>query len=178
MIRYSVTFNAQAETAAQDVFELVAAAGKNLRVAEIFLSQYSDFADAQDEILSILFMRGHTTAGSGGAAVTPRPLNRYAPAALFTAARNNDTVATSGTIHTLIADGFNVRAGWYWKAPPFDPEGGFQMQLPTSPYAGAALKMPDQIILGPSERGVLRITVPADSLTLNGTIFVDEFGPT
>lgn len=175
MNRFSVTLNAVAVSAAQDVFELTSGKSSNLRIAEMFLSQYSDFADAQDEILSVLFIRGHTTAGSGGAAVTPRPFNRYLPAATFTAARNNTTVASAGTTHTLIADGFNVRAGWYWKAPPLDLDRA-QLDFQNAPYAGIARRMPDQIILGPAEIGVLRITVPADAITMNATIVVDEFG--
>lgn len=173
MIMYSATFIAVSIAAAQDAFEIVAPKNKSVRIAEIYLAQYSDFADAEDEILSVLVQRGYTTAGSGGAAITPRPFNRYLPAAETTVARNNTTVATSGTIHTLIADGFNVRAGWFWRAPPLDLS-RFEYNLPTSPYAGLAAKMGNQIILGPSERAVVRLTVPADALTANGTLIFDE----
>ncbi len=174
MIRYTVPLSAVAVSAAQDLFEIVSFRGGNVRVDQIMVAQYSDFADAEDEILSLLVMRGHTTAGSGGAAVTPRPWNRYANAAKFTAARNNTTVASAGTPHTLIADGFNVRAGYYWKAPPVDLK-GLKLLLNSAPYGGVADRMPEQIIVGPSERLVLRITVPADVITMNATIVVDEF---
>lgn len=151
---YSVVFSAVAVTAAQDVFEISPADDKPLRVHGVFLGQYTDFTDTQDELLSWQVIRGFTAGGSGGSSITPRPLDRSGSAAGFTAEANNTTVANTGTTHTLHADAFNVRAGLghFWT-----PE-----TMPMVSQADTTL--------------VVRITAPADSITLNGTLYVEELG--
>jgi hypothetical protein len=153
---YSVTFSAVAVTAAQDVFELATAADSQLRIHEVRLGQYTDFGDAAAEILSVQIIRAHTTTGSGGAAATPSNLTNPATGFLasgVTAATNNTTVATSGSPLVLIADTFNIASGW-WYCPPED----------------------ERIHVAKSSRVVVRITIPADSLTMNGTIIFSEIG--
>ena len=152
MTVFAATFAAVAVTAAQDAFEIVAPADSRVRIREVRLAQYSDFGDAQAEILSVRIMRGHGTAGSGGAAVTPGNLESWGRAAGATVAANNTTVATGGSPVTLVADGWNVAAGWWWY-PADDSE---------------------RISLEPGERLVVRITAPADSLTVNGTVVFEE----
>lgn len=149
---YSLTLTGVAVSAAQDIFELVAAATTRVHIHEIVIGQYSDAGDTEDELLGILLMRGHSTTGSGGAAVTPVKWNPYLRAAAATAARNNTTVASGGSPVTPVADAFNVRAGWYWRAPA----------------ENAAL------VLEPSARFVARITAPADALTMNATLVFSE----
>lgn len=148
---YSATFAAIAATAAQDAFEIVAPADKWVQIIDVSLNQYTDFGDAAAEILSVTILRGHTTSGSGGAAVTPQPLKSGGAAATATVERNNTTVATNGSPVTLVADAWNISAGWL--LPP-------------------ALR--GAIWLAPSERAVVRISVPADSLTINGTLTFRE----
>ena len=156
---YSATFSAISVSAAQDVFEVVAAATARVAIREIVLGQYSDFGDAEDELLSVQVIRGYTTSGSGGASVTPRPLNSYDRDAVTTVERNNTTQASAGTAHVLIADSFNVRAGWY---------------LGSKNYVTSEYGREHGILLKPSERLVVAITVPADALTMNGTIVFEE----
>jgi hypothetical protein len=71
---------------------------------------------------------------------------------------NNTTVANTGTPDELISDTMNIAAGWWWEAPR-DRDGRVQ---------GIQVK--------PSQRLVVRITAPADALTMNGTLVFEELG--
>lgn len=155
MAIFVATFAAVAVTAAQDVFEIVAPASSRLLIREIRLGQYSDPGDAQAEMLSVQIIRGYTTSGSGGASVTPVNFSPVSGAAspLATVERNNTTVAQDGTGAVLLADTFNVMGGWrYYPVPE------------------------ERIEVGVSQRLVVRITAPADSLTMNGTMVYEEVG--
>lgn len=153
MTTFTAAFSAVAVSAAQDLFEIVSASNDRVRIREIRLGQYSDFGDAQAEILSITLIRGFTVSGSGGSSVTPANIHPWSRAARTTVEANNTTVANTGTTETLIADTFNVAAGW-WYLP--DEE--------------------EMIWLSPSTRLVVRTTAPADPLTMNGTIVFEEMG--
>lgn len=157
---FTATFSAVAVSAAQDVFEIVAHASSRVSICEISLGQYSDAGEAEAELLSIQVIRGFTTTGSGGAAVTPANLSPWSRAAVTTVARNNTTVAQDGTGVTLISDVMNVQAGWAYR-PQYDPLN------PTTD---------ERIWLAPGDRLVVRITAPADAVTMNGTIKFEEVG--
>lgn len=149
---YTVSFAAVAATAQQDLFEIVATAGRPCRIRGIKLSQSSEVGDAQEEQLHLLFKSGQTTSGSGGSAPTPVPLDVNDAAAGFTAEANNTTKASAGTIVTHLADSWNVRGEYMWMMPPemcFHLTGGrrFTVELATT---------------------------PGDSITLNGTLWVEE----
>lgn len=151
---YTISFTAVAVTAQQDLFELVAAAGKPFKVNAISLSQSSEVGDAAEEGLSILIKSGQTTSGSGGSAPTPVPLNVTDSAAGITSETNNTTKASAGTIVTHHADNWNIRQPFFLVFPDaMKPEiaGGRRMTV---------------------ELG----TTPADSITMSGTIYVEEFG--
>jgi len=152
---YTVQFNAVAATAQQDFFELTNAATSVLFIHSVELSQSSDYGDAQDEGLSILMKRGvSTTSGSGGSAPTPAKLETGTTAATATAEVNNTTKQTGGTITTLRADVWSVRAPYLY--------------LPTPEM---------RIVLAPSERFTVELaTTPADSLTCNGTLTYERIG--
>lgn len=151
---YSVSFAGVAVTAQQDLFELVAAAGKPFRILGFELSQSSDVGDAAEEGLSILLKSGSTTSGSGGSTPTPVANNVTDAAAGITAEANNTTKATSGTIVTHYATNWNVRMP-------------LLIMLPE--------KLQPEIAGG--RRATLELgTTPADSLTVSGTIWVEEFG--
>lgn len=151
---YTVSFSAVAVTAAQDLFEVVAAAGKPLEICAVHLSQLTETGDAAEEGLGLLFERGHSASGSGGSAFTPVPLNSTDTAAGFSAEVNNTTNAATGTIVTLHADNWNIRIPYIW--------------MPT----------PDcRIHVAGGERFVVELlTAPADSVTMSGTIVVIEHG--
>lgn len=149
---YSVTFSAVAVTAAQDLFEITPADDKPVEIVGIELGQTSDAGDAQDELLQISIIRGHTTSGLGGTAPTPVPVGPNSAAAGFTAEVNNTTIASVGTTTTLHTGAWNVRAGYInW----FPPEA-----RPAATQANTTI--------------VVRQTAPADSITMSGTLWVRE----
>jgi hypothetical protein len=149
---YAVTFNAVAVTAASDLFELTPADDKPFEIVGIELGQYTDAGDAADKLLGLQIIRGFTSSGSGGSSATPTPISPNAGAAGFTAEVNNTTLANTGTTTTLLSTAFNVRAG-YINYFPADAR----------PVAGQG-----------NTTIVVRMTAPADSITLNGTIYVRE----
>lgn len=152
MRMYTVSFSSVAVTAQQDLFEITAASGKRCRIRGIFLSQSSEVGDAQEEGLAILVKSGQTTSGSGGSAPTPVPLDFNDTAAGFAAETNNTTKASAGTIVTHHADNWNIRAPFVWMLPP---EMCFH-------------------VTGSRRLTVELATTPADSITMSGTMVVEE----
>ena len=151
---YSATFTAVAVTAAQDLFEVVAPADSIVVIHGVEISQHTDVGDAAEEILRISIDRGAATSGSGGSSVTPAPLNFGDAAFGGTVEANNTTIASTGTIVTLHSSAWNIRMPWLWLPSP-------EMR----------------IILSPSQRLTVElIAAPADSITTNGTIYLEEIG--
>ena len=154
---YAVSFSAVAVSAAQDLFELTAPANAaaRIRLHSLSVIQTSDVAAADSEVLSVTLLRysSASTSGSGGSAATPVALESGDPAATFAAEANNTTAATGGTNVTLAVTGFNVLAGLEWSLP-----------IPPDRKPAA--------ING--ERLVLRLSAPADALTVSGTAIVEE----
>lgn len=151
---YTVVFSSVAVTAQQDFFEIVAAAGKNVEVMGLFLSQSTEVGDAQEEGLAILIKSGQTTSGTGGSAPTPIPNCITSSAAGFTAEVNNTTKATAGTIVTHHSDNWNVRMPFIMLFPEdmrFQLTGGERLTVELA-------------------------TTPADSITVSGTLYLREFG--
>lgn len=149
---YSVPFSAVSISAAQDVWEITPADDKPCRILGFCLGQYSDVGDANSENLSVTVIRGYTTSGSGGSTPTPTPMDGIDTAAGFSAEMNNTTVASTGSPVTLWADVWNTQAGymvWF-------PEGA----QPQASQANTTI--------------VVRITAPADAITANGCIVVQE----
>lgn len=160
---FSAAFAAVAVgAAAQDVFEILASATSRLRIREIRLGQYSDAGDASAEMLSVQIIRGYTTPGEAGAAVTPINLQPWSRAASASVARNNTTLAQNGSPQILLADSFNVQAGFYW---------------PGGDDPGKRDNFDDgYIYVNVNQLLVVRITAPADELTMNGTLIFEEIG--
>ena len=155
MAIFVATFAGVSVAAAQDVFEIVAPATTRLKIREIRLGQYSDAGDAAAEMLSVQIIRGFTTSGSGGSSVTPVNLSPVsgAAASVATVEANNTTVAADGTGLVVMADSFNVMRGWRYCPLP-----------------------EERIEVGVSQRLVVRITAPADALSMNGTVLFEEIG--
>lgn len=150
---YTVDLTPTAVTVAADLVELTCADDKVLTVVAANIHQTSDFGDAQDEIISLVWVRGNTTSGSGGSAPTPRPLDPGDAAASFTAETFNTTAASAGTAVNLPRHGFNVRSGI---ERPLTPE-----EMPKTSQSAGLL--------------VLRMaSAPADSLTIAGSVTVRE----
>lgn len=151
---YTVQFNGVAVTAQQDLFELTAASGKPIVILAFHLSQSTEVGDAQEEGLSLLFKSGQTVSGSGGSAGTAVGVDSSASAASFVAEVNNTTKANTGTIVTHAVWNWNVRM-------PFD----------------VVFTPEQQLIMAASRRCTLELaTTPADSITMSGTIWVQEIG--
>lgn len=151
---YTVQFSAVAVTAAQDFFTLISGSTKPLIVHGFFLGQHTEFGDAQDESLQIRVRRGQTSSGSAGSTPTPVPINPSGAASTFTAHVNDTTIANGGTIVTLHSDGMMVRGGYQiW----FTPE--------TRPVVAISSRLTVELV-----------STPADSITMDGTIYVEEVG--
>jgi len=118
---YSAVFEGQTVATASgdyELFELDPADDKPIEVCALTLAVTSEIAEAQEEWLRLLVVRGHATDGTGGASATPRPMNAIDPAAGFTADTLRTAIASTGTPVNLHADGFNVRAGYTWGPVP------------------------------------------------------------
>jgi len=152
---YSAQFTGVAITAAQDLFELVAGSGKPIVVLGFEIGQTTDVGDAAEEILSLNFNSGQTTSGSGGSSVTPAATDTgNTVAASATCEANNTTKASAGTILTHWSGTWNIRV---------PQEKVFTQE--------------QQIIIAASRRCTLELVgAPADSITVNGTIWFQEIG--
>lgn len=153
--KYWVDMPPVAITVAADLFELTPADDKPIRVLALNLHQTTELGDAAEEQFSLVWVRGHTTSGSGGATPTPRPCNPSDAAAGFTAETNNTTAASVGTTVNLPRHGWNVRCPL---ERPYTPD-----EAPEASQANTTL--------------VLRMAAaPADSITIGGCILVEELG--
>lgn len=150
---YRASFTGVSVSVAQDLFELVAAAGKVVAVHGWGFNQTSDVGDAAEEILPITLKRGATSSGSGGASVTPVPKSLTDAAFGGTCERNNTTQASGGTIVTVDSRAMNVRVG---------------IDIVYTPE--------ERPILTGGERMVLDVTAPADALTMGGYVVFEEIG--
>lgn len=157
--RYTAVFKDIAVTAAQDLFEIAAPSDSIVVIHDWTISQKTEFGDAQEEMLLLTTNRGvgTVTSGSGGASVTPLPVEYQDSAFGGTVERNNTTIMAVGT-GTLNTDLELI--AWNIRIPIqriYTPE--------TRP------------IIGPSNRWTLELeTVPADSITMSGMITFEEIG--
>ena len=148
---FSVAVAGVAATAQQDLWEVVAPSSGSVKIWGFEISQSTEAGDAQDEMLSVQLITGYTTSGSGGSSATPAPVSLAGSAFGGTAETSNTTVATTGTASIRHASAFNVRAGYIW--------------LPEDPL---------RPIVQASERAVVRISAPADSVTFWGTLWFES----
>ena len=152
---YYVDLTPTAVTVAADLVEITPATNKPVIIRGLSIGQTTDTGDAQEEIISLVWVRGHTTSGSGGSAPTPRPKNPSDAAAGFTCETFNTTAASAGTTVNLPRHAWNVRVGL---ERPYTPE-----EAPEASAANTTL--------------VLRMAAaPADSLTISGYVVVEELG--
>lgn len=155
---YVANFEDVAITAAQDLFQLLAAATGIVKVHRIHLEQSSDVGDAAEEILELETVRGDggVTSGSGGSTPTAQPVDNGDAAPATTVEANNTTrlVAGTGTLDLLEKFGWNVRI-------PFD-------------HVWAPEERP---LVTPGDHWTFSLNdAPADSLTVSGSITFEEEG--
>ena len=121
---YSVAFENSAYTTANgnyDFFELDPAADKPIEIVAIYISNTTEFGDAQEEQVRWTINRwtGGTFTSGNGTGTTPRPLDINDVAASGAFEVTGATVATStGTLHLMHADTFNIRTGLQYIPPP------------------------------------------------------------
>lgn len=144
---YTVSFVGVTVSAAQDLFELVAAAGVPVWIHEIHLT----CRGGNDERLNITVHRG-TTSGSGGSAATPSPLDPSMPAADSTVEINNTSQATNGAV----LDAFE----WDLRTP------GHRLPVPAAKI----------LVPGGGRVCVSLETAPASSRVMSGTMVFEEIG--
>lgn len=153
---FNAAFSAAALTTAgpSDLFHITAPANSRVAISEIRLGQYSEFGDAQSELLSLTLLIG-TTSAAVGSTITPRNVLRHtgAPTAGTAVSAPSTTLSSTASATLIIADAMNVAAG-YWLSPA---EG-------------------DRIVLNPGQRAVLRMSTPNDPITMNGTLSFQEIG--
>lgn len=114
----------------------------------------SEAGDAEAELLSLTLMRGSTSVGAGWT-VTPRNVRGHAGAPIAGTAVSppSTTLASTDSAALMLADAWNVAAGW-WFNPP-------------------AAERP---VIEPAQTILLRMSAPADAMTINGTLVFQELG--
>lgn len=149
---YAVTFSAVAVVVAQDLFNLTATANMAFKIHYIELGQKTLTSWEAKEI-RLRYMPAVVTAGSGGSAPTPRPINPSDVAATVTA-HTNDTagMTSSGTPYDMLARDWEFLNGFFWMPAP-------EQRPIVKPGAGIALELP---------------TAPTASMTASGTIVFEE----
>jgi len=161
---YTASFSAYAATKAQDVFQITAPSTNRIRIREIRIGQYTDFGDAAAEILSVTVLRGGLGDGSnaGDTGIDPVAIHGWksvtSVAPKSSLLRINDTGISGDTgsnAVTVLSDVMNIAAGW-WYYPPEE----------------------EMLILDRGQRLVVRLSAPADSVTMNGTMVYEDIGET
>lgn len=153
--RYTVPIAAVASPAAIfDAWEVLAAANKPCKLLRIVIGQSSDVGDAAEEILTASVIRGHTTSGSGGSTTTPQPVDDVDAAAGAVVETMNTVIASAGSAETTHVIPFNIRVGLD-HIFPFGSE-----------------PRTHQVIT--NDRTVVRISAPADAVTVSGYLEIEE----
>jgi len=152
---FTAPFSATALTTnTQDLWCITAGSSTRVVIREIRLGQYSEFGDAQSELLSLQILTG-STAASGGTSITPRNVASHtgAPSATSTVVGPSTTLASTSSAVERFADVWNVAAGFLLSPLPAE-----------------------RLVLNPSQRMVLRMNAPNDAMTINGTVTFQEIG--
>lgn len=155
---YTIQGGPTANTVKIDFFSATPADDKPCKLHAVYIGQTTEFGDAAEELLEVFITRGGTamTAGSGGAAPTPQPVDSSAESAAgFTARTLDTTIATFTSGVVVHRDAFNVRTGWQYIPAPEDRIGFSQANGGISCSLNAA---------------------PLDSITWTITAYIEEQG--
>ncbi len=150
MTIYYVPFTDVAVAAVQDLFELLAPSNAPIRLLRLNITQNGSETSEQLSII-VKKVTGSPTSGSGGTTITPVAAKENVSRAFAgTTEANNTTALTGGTQSEFWQEGFNILAGYEWRATP-----------------------EDVIECGPSERIVVNLpAAPGASIQMNGKYFV------
>jgi|SRR5580700_3769455 hypothetical protein len=152
--RYSFEFSGVTVAAPQDLFQIIGAAGKTVKIISVSLADIDTTLPTNQQLqLRARFLPATVTNGSGGSAPTGQPFDPGDAAASVTCKANSTTKATtSGTASILLADGCNI-------------------------YAGYAYPFASPPVIGPSESFVFELlSTPSGTCTMSGTCIVEETG--
>ena len=155
---YNITFEQVSVSAAQDLVQIIGAAGKTVRVRKCWVGMSNtSLPTAQMCSTRFRFLPATVTNGSGGSSPTAQPLDPGDSAASVTAKANNTTKATTnGTASTLYENGWHAYAGDQWILPKDTGE---------------------QPIIGPSESGVYELlSTVSGTVNMSGGVTVEESG--
>lgn len=153
---YTTQTAAVAVTTAVDLWEILAATAKPIRIHGWSIAQTTDLGDAQEEVLRLIEVRGvgSVTSGSGGSSPTVHPIDDNDAAVGATVEANNTTrMATgTGTLETLSERGWNIR---------------IPLEMIYTPEMRPRVN--------PGDRWTLAIgAAPADSVTISTSITFEE----
>lgn len=151
---YTVPIDALSLTAESDLYCITASTSTKLLLREVRLGQYSEFGDAQAELLPIRIITGSTNV-SGGSTVAAQNVAQHtgAKTAESEALSPSATLASTASATLRYSDSWNVAAGWVYAPLPAE-----------------------RLVVQEGETVVVRIGAPADVLTLNGTLIMQEIG--
>ncbi len=152
--RYTVAFENVSVSAAQDLFCIIGASGKMLRLISVAVGATdTSLPTAQMIRLRTRFLPATVTNGSGGSTPTPQKLDPGDAAASFTAHANDTTPATTNATAVLIET---------WGVHIYQ---GLDFQFPTPP------------VCGPSEAITFELlSTVSGTVHLDGTALVEEIG--
>lgn len=153
---YTCPFSATALSSnPYDIFCVTAPSNSRVAIREVRLAQYSDFGDAQAELISLSILTGSTSISSGGPVITPVNVRRWSQntSAGSSVTGPSTTLASTTSATLVLADCWNVAAPYLYQPA-----------------------WADRVILGLSQRALIRITAPNDALTVNGTLVLQEIG--
>lgn len=153
---YTATFQNVAYTAANDFFELLASSAVCVAIHRVTITQSTEIADAQAEMVRITLHRvtASPTSGSGGSTPTPIPHSPGDAAAVATVEANNTTPLSGGTSVLLHEEAVHVANGFDYTPVP-----------------------EDRPVIAPSTRFMVKLaSTPADSISFSGTVTFEELG--
>lgn len=151
---YYVAINAVAATAAQDIFEILPADDKPVVLHGFEISQSSDTDSEQLQVL-VKRLPATVTSGTGGSSATiQKRISSDANASFAAEINNTSRASTSTTAQPLFSIGWNVLSGC-----------GMLLTPETRPI----FVQGEALIIGLEG-------APADSITLNGYLIVEELG--
>ena len=149
---YAVSYLGVAVAAQADLLEINLNSARSLTVHAVYVGQTSDVGDASSENLTLELIRGYNTSGSGGGAPDIASLSS-GNTNTFSAESNNTTLASTGSPVALHREVWNTQIPFQYRPTP--------EERPT--------------IIG-GTRLVLRMSAPADSITITVTMIVEEHG--
>ena len=135
---YTVIFNNVSVAAVQDLISVTCTANMAIKIHEVAIGQVTATTIGNLRI-SLKRMQATVTAGSGGTAYTPVPINFGDAAATATARVNDTTQAISSTgAQIMRADIYNVLNGFLYLPPIEDriiikPSQAFVVSLDSAP---------------------------------------------